>query len=205
MSSTRRASKTHEATRRTSFDSDGGSSNGDMQSVISESFQQTMKSTSNDAHHIAGYLLKKSTNGVWQKRYFETNSTFLTYYKSRKMSKLLAALNMATVGEIAMVGNVHDSIGDGVVFQLELKDRNYVLRTSTMDEAEKWMYRLRQLRDEARAASIPEETGMDDSARGPEQTKDDKSRPTGEWSKAGVEISSKRKERGEKEGCCAIC
>lgn len=62
-----------------------------------------MKSTSNDAHHIAGYLLKKSKDEVWQKRYFETNSTFLTYYKSRKMSKLLAALNMASVGEITLV------------------------------------------------------------------------------------------------------
>lgn len=101
---------------------------------------------------------------------------------------------------------MHDSIGDGVVFQLELKDRNYVLRTSTVDEAEKWMYRLRQLRDEARAASIPEETGMDDSARGLEQTQADKSRPSGEWSKAGVEISAKREERGEKAGsCCVIC
>ena len=74
--------------------------------VISESFQQTMQSISNDPHHIAGYLLKKSTNDVWQKRYFETNSTFLTYYKSKKMSKLLAALNMATVGEIAMVSAI---------------------------------------------------------------------------------------------------
>ena len=77
--------------------------------VISESFQQTMKSTSNDSHHIAGYLLKKSKDEVWQKRYFETNSTFLTYYKSKKMSKLLAALNMASVGEIAMVSITESS------------------------------------------------------------------------------------------------
>jgi hypothetical protein len=106
------------------------------------------------------------------------------------------------------VGTVHDTIGDGVVFQLELKDRNYILRTSTIGEAEKWMYRLRQLRDEARAASIPEETTMDDSSRGPERTSssntDDKSRPSGEWTKAGVEISNQRKERGEKEGSCCV-
>ena len=86
--------------------------------VISESFQQTMMSTSNDAHHIAGYLLKKSTSDVWQKRYFETNSTFLTYYKSKKMSKLLAALNMATVGEISMVrySVVWCDVGCGVMW-----------------------------------------------------------------------------------------
>ena len=66
-----------------------------------------MKSTSNDVHHIAGYLLKKNKGEAWQKRYFETNNSFLTYYKSKKMSKLLAALNMASVGEIALVSGAH--------------------------------------------------------------------------------------------------
>ena len=73
--------------------------------VISESFQLTMQSTSDSPDHIAGYLLKKSKHGEWQKRYFETNSTFLTYYKSKKMTKLLAALSMASVGDISLVGH----------------------------------------------------------------------------------------------------
>ena len=33
-------------------------------------------------------------------RWFETNGCFLTYYKSKKMEKLLAALNLPQVGEI---------------------------------------------------------------------------------------------------------
>jgi len=44
--------------------------------------------------------MKKSTAGDWQKRYFETNGCFLTYYKSQKMSKLLAALSLPQVGDI---------------------------------------------------------------------------------------------------------
>ncbi len=30
---------------------------------------------------VVGYLLKKTRNGKWQKRWFETNGCFLTYYK----------------------------------------------------------------------------------------------------------------------------
>jgi hypothetical protein len=103
------------------------------------------------------------------------------------------------------VGHVSDSIGDGVVFQLELRDRNYVLRTSTLGEAEKWMYRLRKLRDEAQASSIPEETSLDISTRSAaavvdkKPTDDDKDKGvTGEWSK--VEIDGHK----EKKQCCVV-
>jgi hypothetical protein len=120
------------------------------------------------------------------------------------------------------VGHVNDSIGDGVIFQLELKDRNYVLRTSTIGEAEKWMYKLRMLRDEARAASIPEETSLDVSTRDSERTEgrggnaslskspadsnSKKKRPSGEWSKANVETYELSKAKGEerKGACCTM-
>jgi hypothetical protein len=57
-------------------------------------------SSSSAPAKMSGYLMKKSTAGDWQKRYFETNGCFLTYYKSQKMSKLLAALSLPQVGEI---------------------------------------------------------------------------------------------------------
>jgi hypothetical protein len=31
---------------------------------------------------ISGYLQKKTRDGRWQKRWFETNGCFLTYYKA---------------------------------------------------------------------------------------------------------------------------
>jgi hypothetical protein len=52
---------------------------------------------------ISGYLLKKSKDGLWQRRYFETNGNYLTYYKNKKMTKLLAALCLDDVGEISVV------------------------------------------------------------------------------------------------------
>jgi hypothetical protein len=112
----------------------------------------------------------------------------------------------------SQVGHVNDSIGDGVVFQLELKDRNYVLRTSTIGEAEKWMYKLRKLRDEALASSIPEETSLDGSTRDSGRAEAKKSEsetrsapsppPSGEWSKANVQISGES--RGDKKACCCV-
>lgn len=32
-----------------------------------------------------GYLFKKTRDGKWQKRWFETNGCFLTYYKVREL------------------------------------------------------------------------------------------------------------------------
>ena len=155
-----------EKTKALRRDSDASSFEGDDNiSTISESFGpsyggQFPSSSANgviDKNHISGYLLKQSKDGVWQKRYFETNGTFLTYYKSKKMTKLLAALNMPNVGEITLVGNINDSLGEGVIFQLELKDRSYVLRAKDMTEAQRWMRGLTVIRNEAKSNSIPEE------------------------------------------------
>ena len=108
------------------------------------------------------------------------------------------------------VGHVTDSIGDGVVFQLELKDRNYILRTSTVSEAEKWMYKLRMLRDEAKSLSIPEESAQDSrnsssSTRSPAKTAGGGGRGAdGEWSKANIEISGGGGGGDEKKACCTV-
>lgn len=96
---------------------------------------------------IAGYLLKKSTEGSWQRRYFETSGHFLTYYKSSKMTKLLAALALPQVGEIQYIGPVEDNKGTGAIFQLDLKDRQYVLRAEDEDTAKRWVDVLIVLRD----------------------------------------------------------
>lgn len=122
--------------------------NSDAGSVISESFQNRDKRSAEfDVVHISGYLLKKSSGGEWQRRYFETNGSFLTYYKSQKMTKLLAALSLPQVGKIVITGEIEDSLGKGVIIQLELKDREYTLRALTQKEAQKWVDVLTALRD----------------------------------------------------------
>ncbi len=50
-----------------------------------------------DIQGKSGYLLKKSTGGDWQKRYFEINGHYLVYYKTHKMTKLLAAVAVPQV------------------------------------------------------------------------------------------------------------
>lgn len=201
-------------------DSDAGSAEGDdTMSTISESFHYGAsfpKSTSmngeggvQDKNHIAGYLLKQSKDGVWQKRYFETNGTFLTYYKSKKMTKLLAALNMPNVGEITLVGNINDSLGEGVIFQLELKDRNYVLRAKDMAEAQRWIRGLTVIRNEAKSNTIPEERDSTDATESPNPkgaTKAQDTRPTTHTSIDGgkQEGSGDFAKADKKNSCCLI-
>jgi len=112
---------------------------------------QSFKSmSSSGVGQMSGYLYKKSSAGEWQKRYFETNGNYLTYYKSSKMTKLLAALAVPQVGTIKLIGESDDDKGGfGYIFQIELKDRQYFLRASTQDEAKRWVDFLIQVRDGA--------------------------------------------------------
>mmetsp|Transcript_24711 Transcript_24711/g.25343 ORF Transcript_24711/g.25343 Transcript_24711/m.25343 type:complete len:218 (+) Transcript_24711:59-712(+) len=200
-------------------DSDVGSTDDDIHetmSTISESFgggiggNNRLQHNVNDKNYISGYLLKKSKDGVWQKRYFETNGTFLTYYKSKKMTKLLAALNMSSVGEITLGGNINDDLGEGVVFQLELKDRNYVLRAKDMAEAQRWIQGLTILRNESKANVIPEESTTEETKSGTSQSTrlvesvniDSKKNSTS--SNSGKKDSDGFVKSESKEGCCII-
>lgn len=102
--------------------------------------------------HISGYLLKLTRDGKWQRRWFETNGCFLTYYKSKKMEKLLAALNLPQVGEI--------KIEDDAMFSIELNERVYQLKAANEQEAQKWVDTLKLLKDSEKpkaAATDPAE------------------------------------------------
>ncbi|KAK7254394.1 phytanoyl-CoA dioxygenase [Aureococcus anophagefferens] len=133
-----------------------------------------------DIYYIQGYLYKKTRDGRWraparargpgaraaaaapaapprararrrQKRWFETTGCFLTYYKSKKMTKLLAALNLPQapgpassalgsarprstrapqVGEIKLVTDPagEDAEDKGKLFSIHLNDRDYLLK-----------------------------------------------------------------------------
>lgn len=96
---------------------------------------------------IAGYLYKRSSSGQWQKRFFETSGSYLTYYKSHKLSKVLAAISVPQVGAIRRVDRDPDSQDGGILFELELKDRLYLLRARSEAEAAEWIDFLTDLRD----------------------------------------------------------
>lgn len=100
-----------------------------------------------DTVQMSGYLYKKSRQGQWQKRWFETNGCFLTYYKNRRMSKLLAALSLPQVGSIQLVPeNSPMEDNDGCLFTIELNERVYTLRAQSREEAARWVEVLNQLK-----------------------------------------------------------
>lgn len=95
---------------------------------------------------MSGYLYKKTRDDRWQKRWFETNGVYLTYYKSRKMEKLLAALSLPQVGEIKIVPPEEDPEHQNGLFTLELNTRIYTLRAKSDQEAQIWVNTLNKLR-----------------------------------------------------------
>jgi hypothetical protein len=113
----------------------------------------------NEEASISGYLYKKTRDGRWQKRWFETNGVYLTYYKSRKMEKLLAAVSLPQVGEIKTLPSNQDSSENLTgLFCLELNTRNYVLRAKSDEEAQTWVKALNTLRQEGITQSILHQT-----------------------------------------------
>lgn len=125
-----------------------------------------------DNLQLNGYLYKKSSSGEWQKRYFETNGNYLTYYKTQKMTKLLAALSIPQVGAIKLVEEITDDKGYGYIFQIDLKDRQYLLRASSREEAEKWVDGLIVIRDgRSTRTSNPLMVSTDSASRGSRSTR----------------------------------
>ncbi len=110
-----------------------------------------------DESAVSGYLYKKTRDGRWQKRWFETNGVYLTYYKSKKMEKLLAALSLPQVGEIKIIPPEQDPERLEGLFTIELNTRIYTLRAKSASEAQSWVTMLTKLRQEGiKAASTPQ-------------------------------------------------
>ena len=107
-----------------------------------------------DIYYIQGYLYKKTRDGRWQKRWFETTGCFLTYYKSKKMTKLLAALNLPQVGEIKLVADPgpEDAEDAGKLFSIHLNDRDYLLKAVDAASAARWVEVLNQLKNNQNSA-----------------------------------------------------
>jgi len=116
-------------------------------STSTENILVTGKTSNGDGDTgMSGYLYKKTRDDRWQKRWFETNGVYLTYYKSRKMEKLLAALSLPQVGEIKIVTSQEDPEGQTGLFTIELNTRIYTLRAKSDEESLQWVNTLNKLR-----------------------------------------------------------
>lgn len=112
-----------------------------------------MYQSSGEDTTISGYLQKKTRDNRWQKRWFETNGVYLTYYKSKKMEKLLAALSLPQVGEIKIIPQDQDPENLDGLFSIELNSRVYILRAKSNEEAITWVNTLKKLRQDGIKAS----------------------------------------------------
>ena len=88
---------------------------------------------------LHGYLKKKSRHDRWQKRWFEANDHYLTYYKSPQSEKLLACIDLYQTGSIKLATEDDQAPGDESYseFSLELGDRFYIIKAETRGDA-KW-------------------------------------------------------------------
>ncbi len=90
---------------------------------------------------LNGYLRKKNKNQHWQKRWFEANDHYLTYYKDQNSEKLLACIDLRLVAEI--------DVGDGTprpdigCFYIKLAGRTYVMKAKSDEMAQQWVDGLR--------------------------------------------------------------
>ncbi len=164
---------------------DEGPENDDGSSAIDDMFKP-----SESAAGLSGYLYKMTRDGRWQRRWFETNGIFLTYYKSRKREKLLAALSLLQVGEIKAV--VDNSVGEEKkegLFTIQLNSRVYTLRAKNDAEAETWVKTLIQIKTDNPDASTSPMTKDVDRQRSVRGSSAQDARPAAasnnnEWSKS---------------------
>lgn len=92
---------------------------------------------------VYGYLHKLNKKGVWQKRYFETDGKYLTYFKSKKRIKLLATLDLTKIGEICMDTDDETKC----TFKLHIRDRPYILKAENSGICEDWVINLNRVRE----------------------------------------------------------
>lgn len=128
------------------------------------SSKQTASDVSGSSDAIlSGYLYKQTRDGRWQKRFFETSGVYLTYYKSKKMEKLLAALSLPQVGSIHIIPiddkEQNPDQLDGL-FALELSARIYILRAANDELASIWIQTLLKLKEQGIGISGLNPVGM---------------------------------------------
>mmetsp|Transcript_27244 Transcript_27244/g.51622 ORF Transcript_27244/g.51622 Transcript_27244/m.51622 type:complete len:209 (+) Transcript_27244:60-686(+) len=114
---------------------------------------------------LHGYLKKKSRHDRWQKRWFEANDHYLTYYKSPQSEKLLACIDLYQTGTIKLATESDDNPNDEShsEFSLELGDRFYIIKAETRGDAKRWVAGLNERKK-------PKSTPQKSSSKSPKAT-----------------------------------
>ncbi len=128
------------------FSSDPNATNNNAQTTNEIENASTPTNNSNNTAMkpiLYGYLHKLGRNGQWQNRYFESDGTYLLYYKNEERKKLLATLDLLHVGKIQL--DATDPAG--CTFKIEVKGRDYYLCADTKEKAKDWVITLNRVKE----------------------------------------------------------
>lgn len=118
------------------------------------------------AEELRGYLRKKSRQGRWQRRFFQTSNQYLCYYKNQDSQDLLACIDLRSVGDIA---KVEAAEAPSAEFYLQLGGRRYYIKAKTPENAELWVAGLKKRRDGDAATARSEAAAKLSKAVSPKQ------------------------------------
>lgn len=120
-----------------------------------------------------GYLYKQSKDGRWKKRFVEVNGWFLSVYDSSKLGKLLAMVDLSSVGAISIckdknrtLSNAHHSGSDAYLIKIALPkfdNSHFILRSKQYDQAVHWLELIRKTRDRSKGGRSTGSAGFDSS------------------------------------------
>jgi hypothetical protein len=96
-----------------------------------------------DGALIYGYLQKMGRNGKWQTRWFESDGECLSYFKSKKRTKLLATLDLEKVGSIC----IDPQDPQGCSFTIQVLGRMYHLRANSKAATKDWVITLNRIKE----------------------------------------------------------
>lgn len=118
--------------------------------------QAPQEAAGTGGEYLSGYLLKKSSKGEWNKQYFEVNGDYLVSFKSAKMTKMNQAISIPSIAAIHMSDQTtgQNKNKASLTFQLDLKDKQIILRSQTEEDAKNWVRVLQSIRERSAAASM---------------------------------------------------
>ena len=92
---------------------------------------------------MTGFLKKKNSHGVWQKRYFALNNEYLVYRKDAGNAEIKGAFDLLEISDVKVTQ--YGSSGEDTIFEIYgTNGSSSQLRTSSAGEADKWVLYIKE-------------------------------------------------------------
>lgn len=111
---------------------------------------------------MKGILLKKSPEGIWIKRFCETDGVFLTIYRSKSADKIVQIICMPQASNIKLIEFLKHDSDAGYAFDIIMLDGKTVnFKAQSLKEASLWIEALMEMIKMPMPTSLPT-TPIDD-------------------------------------------